>query len=264
MQKLLQSQENCEEFLKGYADYTRNFLKEQNQQIIDIASDISKTFNALKDKITNTPVVLEKSRYSLELLEEPKGETVMKGITLRNDGRYMIRKTINGVAIVKYAHTKEEARQIYIDIKRGKIKPKKKEKSEVTNNKNITINDYSKKWLETYKKPFLQPKNYSSVKCFIARFTKELGEKRIKEITTEEIQLFFNKLTKGITKEKIYIYVNSLFQTACDTGVINRNPAKTIIKDKNVKCKSDMYVYDEQVKIINAIKGSDIEHEIMT
>lgn len=264
MQKLLQKQENSELILKGYLDCTQNLLKEQNQQIIDIASNISRTFSILNDKITNKQIMSESCQYSSTLLIEEKGETVMKGITKRSDGRYMIRKTIHGMQITKYAHTREEARQIYVDMKRGKIKPKKREASKVVSNKFITVDEYANKWLETYKKPFLQPKNYSSVKCFIARFTKELGDRRLKEVTTEEIQIFFNNQPRGITKEKIYIYVNSLFQTACDTGVINRNPAKSVIKDKKVKCKSDMYRFDEQEKIINAITGTDIEHEVMT
>lgn len=263
MQKLLQREENREQFIRGYADYLGKTLKEQNQQIIDIANNIQETFSVLKNKMLNAPTVLESSQQSLELLIEDKGETVMKGITKRKDGRYMIRKTVNGVLIVKYAHTKEEARQIYVDIKRGKIKPKKKTTTQVAN-KYTTVLDYSIKWLEIYKKPFLQPKNYSAVKSFIGRFTRELGDRKLKDLSTEEIQLFLNTLERGRFKEKVCTYVNSMLQQACDTGIINRNPFKSVVKDKKVKCKSDMYVYEDQVKIINKITGTDIEHEIIT
>ena len=265
MKKLLQKEENKEQFLRGYADYLGKTLKEQHQQIIDIATQVSKTFSALQDKILNGPIVLEYGQYSSNLLiQNKKEETEMKGISKRKDGRYIIRKQLNGILITKYARTLEEARKIYVDIKRGKIKPKKKEKTQTIDNRYINIKDYSIKWLETYKKPFLKPKNYSSAKSFINRFAKELGKRRLKEITTEEIQIFFNNIERSITKQKIYIYVNAMFQTACDTGLISRNPVKSVVKDKKVKCKSDMYVYDEQVKIINKITGSDIEHEILT
>lgn len=263
MKKLLQQEENKEQFMRGYADYLGKTLKEQNQQIIDIANNIQETFSVLKNKMLSGSIVSESSCYSSELSIEEKGETVMKGITKRKDGRYMIRKTVNGVPIVKYAHTKEEARQIYVDIKRGKIKPKKKTTTQVSN-KFVTVSDYATRWLETYKKPFLKPKNYSAVKSFIGRFTKELGDRRLRDLTTEEIQMFLNTLERGRFKEKVCTYVNSMLQQACDTSVIKNNPFKAVVKDKKVKCKSDMYLYDDQVKIINKITGTDIEHEIIT
>lgn len=265
MQKLLQSQENCEEFLKGYADYTRNFLKEQNQQIIDIASDISKTFNILKNNLTNEKqqIVLEQKQYPSKLLIEEQGVTDMKGITMRSDGRYMIRKIINGVSIVKYAHTKEEARQIYVDIKRGKIKPKKKQSS-YQPTKKVKLDEYSTYWLETYKRPFVNDKTYSDIKNFIIRFTKGFNNEYLKDISTELVQKFFNNLPRSRTKERIFIYVNSMFQQACDTGLLIKNPCKAVVKDKKVKCKNYMFSFDEQKAILSALKGSDIEHEVMT
>lgn len=263
MEKLLQQEKDREQFMKGYADYLGKTLKEQNQQIIDIASNIQETFSVLKNKILNAPIMLESSQYSSELLNEEKGETVMKGITKRKDGRYMIRKTVNGVPIVKYAHTKEEARQIYVDIKRGKIKPKKKQKvGEPT--KYIRVGEYADYWLETYKKPFIKLAGYRDIKSFINRFSKEYGNEFMRDIKTEHLQEFFNSMERSRTKEKIVMYICAMFEKAYDTNVILRNPCKNVIKDKKVKCKHIAFVFAEQQKIVKAVKGTDIEHEVIT
>ena len=47
-----------------------------------------------------------------------QGELNMKGITLRKDGRYIIRRTINHKTFTKYARTLKEAQKIYTKLKR--------------------------------------------------------------------------------------------------------------------------------------------------
>ncbi|MGN1208433.1 MAG: tyrosine-type recombinase/integrase, partial [Christensenellales bacterium] len=62
--------------------------------------------------------------------------------------------------------------------------------------------------------------------------------------------------------EKIQIHLNAILQKAEDVSLIKKNPFKAVIKEKRTKYKRDSYKYDEQVTILNAIKGTKIEQEI--
>lgn len=191
-----------------------------------------------------------------------KGEN-MKGITKRTDGRYMIRKTIDGVKIVRYARTFADAKQILDELNKEQKKYKNEPKLYKPKKKTgPTLQEFAIKWLDTYKKPFVNAKSFSDIKSFTNRVLEKLGNKNIKELTTIEIQSYLNTLPKGRTKEKISMYFNSMLQKACDLNIIEKNPFNAVIRDKKVKCKNDAYTFDEQVKIIHAIKNTDIEHEI--
>lgn len=199
----------------------------------------------------------DKLRYQVSDFNQ-KGDNDMKNITKRSDGRYVIRKVINGTRVIKYARTKEDALQILQKIKKGKIKIVAKEKTN-----DYTLEEYSQIWLTKYKKPFISAKSYSAVKNFILRINKVLGQFKIKNLTTEQIQEFLNSLPRSRTKEKICSYFNALLQKACETNIISHNVFNAIVKDKKLKCKNDAYTYAEQVAILNAISGTDIEHEIL-
>ena len=200
-----------------------------------------------------------KLKYQVSNFEE-KGDTEkMKNVSLRNDGRYVIRKVINGTQVVKYARTKEEARKILQQIKKGKIKVENKKERVI----DYTLEEYSKLWLETYKKPFISAKSYSAVKNFIIRINKALGQIKLKDLTTKQVQEYLNTLPRSRTKEKLYSYFNALLQKAVDTNLTTSNVFKAIVKDKKVKCKNTAYTYAEQVAILTAVAGTDIEHEIL-
>ena len=232
LKTIINNQEKLELFFKGWKEFENNLLKNQSPQVIET-----------------------------EIAENNEGDN-MKGITIRKDGRYMIRKTINGNTITKYAKTKQEAMHILTLIKKGKIKiPKTKREKE---KKIYTIEEYSSFWLETYKKPFLNYKSFSAVKGFITRINKELGKLKLNELTTKQIQSFLNAIERSRAKEKICIYFKSMLQKAVDTGILKYNPFNAVIKDKKVICKNTAYNYAEQQVILNIIKDSDIEHEILT
>lgn len=181
----------------------------------------------------------------------------MKGITLRKDGRYMIRQTIYGKRITKYASTLAQAKQILKQFKQGKIKLPRREKES-----RITLSDYAEIWFEHYKKPFLNERSQRDVKNYVNKIVAELGQRKITNLTTLEIQTYLNNLPKTRTKEKICLYFNAILQKAYDTDIIKRNPFVAVIKDKKMKWKNNAFNYLEQEKILNAIKNTDIEHEI--
>lgn len=212
---------------KGYLDY-------QNDKLVNQSSNCSNIENKEIEK--------------------------MRNITKRKDGRYVIRKTINGVRISKYAKTKEEAREILQLFKKNKIKVNRTKKTA----KEFTLEEYSTMWLETYKKPFVNTKTYNEIKTYIVKIINALGKIKLKELKTQDIQTFLNRLPINRTKEKIGIYFKAILQKAVDTEVLRINVFNAVIKDKKIVCKNTAYTYAEQEQILKAIKGTDIEHEILT
>lgn len=190
-------------------------------------------------------------------IEVKEVEEDMKGITKRKDNRYMIRKTVNGIRITKYARTYTEAKEILRKIKNGKIKPKQKEIEQ-----NYKFEEYANYWLDTYKKPFLKERTYLDIKYLINHLIEKFGKMKISDLTTHDIQQFYNKMKQSRSKEKTFTYLNSILQKAFDTGIIDRNPFNAVVKDKKLKCKLNAYTFKEQETILDAIKGTDIEHEI--
>ena len=187
-----------------------------------------------------------------------KGEETMKNITKRKDNRYIIRKVINGKRVTKYAKTQTEAKNILRQlIKQTKI-------YQIEGPKNYTFEEYAQFWLDTYRKPFIKTKSYYEINMFIRRINTRFGKHTLNIITTNEIQDYFNSMPRSRVKEKIFTYFNSIMKKAVDTGIITRNPLNAVIKEKKVKCKNNAYVYAEQIKILEAIKGTDIEHEVIT
>ena len=184
----------------------------------------------------------------------------MKGITKRKDGRYMIRKVINGNMILKYARTKQEAIDIYRKIKKGKIKYKKPKKQSTV--KTYTFDKWIDEWMELYKKPFLSPKSYNDIKCYIKMMQNEFRDVKLKDMNTNQIQMYLNTIPRSRKKDRITLYLNASLQKATDIGIIKRNPFNAVQKDKKSNNRNTAYTYDEQVKILNAVKNTDIELEI--
>lgn len=187
--------------------------------------------------------------YSSNIEEED-----MKGITKRKDGRYVIRKTFNHKTVVKYARTIKEAQKIYIQLKRLSQKGEEK--------KIYTLKSWSNEWMEKFKKPFVAERTYNDIIIVINNILKGYGNSKLSNITTEKIQNYLNKLKKSRTKEKIQVYFNAILQKAEDLELIHKNPFKGVIKEKKGKYKNRSFTYDEQYKILNIIKNTEIEKEI--
>lgn len=180
----------------------------------------------------------------------------MKNITKRDDGRYMIRKVIDGQRITLYANTQAEAREKLQNIKKRKIQTKRNTKP--------TLQEYSEQWYEIYKEPFVKHSTKLEINRILNVINNKLGDIRINKLTTQTIQVYLNKMTKNRTKEKVCTYLNAVLQKATDTNIINTNPFNAVILDKKIKSKRNALSYDEQEKLLKAIKNTNIEHEIMT
>lgn len=179
----------------------------------------------------------------------------MKNITKRDDGRYMIRKVIDGQRITLYANTQAEAREKLQNIKKRKVKTKQQKP---------TLQEYTDFWYKTYKEPFISKQTKIEVKSSLKKINENIGSIRLNKLTTQNIQNYLNTLQKSRTKERICTYLNAVLQKATDTNVIPKNIFSGITKEKKLVCKRNSLTYAEQVKLLEEMKKSNIEHELMT
>ena len=180
----------------------------------------------------------------------------LKNITLRKDGRYMINYQFNGNRLYGYAKTAKQATE--------KLKQLKKKALTYSKQKtNYLFSEWNNFWLETYKKPFMQLKNYNDLKFLINEINQNLGNIYLNKLTPIQIQEFYNTYKQSRKKEKIILYINASLQKALDNNLININPAKAVVKDKKLKFNKGPFTIDEQEQILQAIKGTDIECYIL-
>lgn len=181
-------------------------------------------------------------------------DDMAKNIYKRKDGRYMVNVQRNGVRKFKYANTKKQADIILKELRKINFQKQKK---------TYTLQEWSEYWLQTYKAPFMQQKNYNDLKYLVDEINKSLGSYNLNKISTMIVQEFYNKYPTSRKKEKIILYLNAILQKAVDTDIITRNPVKNVVKDKKLKFNKPPFSTDEQEKILEAIKGTDIECYIM-
>lgn len=176
----------------------------------------------------------------------------MKNITKRKDGRFMAHLQINGNRVYAYGRTQKQA----IDkLKKLRKKALNYEKQSIKYN----FEQWSNYWLKNYKEPFLKNQNYNSIVQLFKEINKNIGEIDLKKLQTNTIQIFYNKYEKSRKKEKIILYINACLQKAVDIGIININPCRAVVKDKKIKYNEQPFTIEEQEKIINSIKDTDIE-----
>ena len=226
-----------------------------------------KDFRVLVESITKQNQLMElfykgwtdftnnKLKYSANVQDTSKKGEVMKNISKRNDNRYIIRKVINGRRICRYAKTLKKAKEALKQIE--KVSQLNLPSSQ------WKFGQFTEHWFEVYRKPFVTTRSAYEIKRSMNKILLVFKDKYLVDITTSEIQMFLNNMPKSRTKEKTENYFNAILQKAVDLQLLNRNPFNLVIREKKLKTKNDAFNFDEQIKIMNIIKGTDIEHEIM-
>lgn len=208
-------------------------------------------FESETEKHTEQNSAQQNSFIIPNLIEQGDDET-MKNIIKRTDGRYMAHIQVNGNRVYAYGRTKNQAIEKLKKLKKDIISYQK-------TNQNYTLESWSKYWLETYKKPFIQYKNYRDIEFLINEINQKLGKIYIKKLKSSEIQEFYNTYPKSRKKEKIILYLQACLQKAYETGVIQTNPCNAVVKDRKLKFDKKPFSVEEQEQIIEAVKNTDIE-----
>lgn len=181
----------------------------------------------------------------------------MPGITLRADGRYMVRKMVDGIRKNIYTKTKTEAQKILKNLQKNIIKV---EKPPIVI---YTIKKWFEEWLEIYKRKFVSETSFKQIRQAVDKIKKEFGNVLLDKLDAIKVQSYLNNLNHSRTKEKLILYFNAGMQKAVDLNKISYNPLKAIVKEPKLKKKQFAYTFNEQEKILSGLKNSNCQEEIL-
>lgn len=161
-------------------------------------------------------------------LADPRGKELKqqlpKGITQRKDGLFMWRFQYEGEKYTGYARKLSEAKKALND-RRYEVEHGLYIKEDA-----ITLDDWFKIWIETYKKPFIKEGTlYSYTGTYKKHISPIFGRRKIKAIRPEQIQKYLNDLVSvdGLNSgslDVIYKVFSSSMKKAYKLGMIAKNP----------------------------------------
>ena len=184
----------------------------------------------------------------------------MKNIRKRVDGRWEVRKMVNGQKFDKIVRTYKEALQVYYQITKS---IKKIKNLEIAPSNKVKLYEYSKHWAETYKKNFVKPNSYIGIISAVESIKNSMIDIPVNLIDSLILQKYINSLAYTRQNEIKLTYLNAIFKRLVKDRLIKFNPMEDTVKRKKIKTVRKPFVYDEQVAIMNAISGSDIENYIL-
>ena len=183
----------------------------------------------------------------------------MKNIQYRiSDKRYIGRKQIAGKIITVYAKTQkdcaEKLKEVILKfLSSGTTK---------TKSKSITFINYWSKWFEENKKPFVTKDTAEQIERVKHR-VESIHNLPLKSITKDILIKLLNTFEEGRAKERIILYLKACFKTAWLDGTIKSNPfANIVVKPRELKRKKP-FTYDQQLKILERLKGEEIRPIIL-
>ena len=182
-------------------------------------------------------------------------------ISKRPDGTYWARITLG-----KDENGKQKRKAFY-----GKTRKEVQEKltaalNDINNDTYIepskmTVAQWMDIWLYEYKKRSLKHQSYVSLKIAITNCViPELGQCKLKELRTDTVQRFINKLSdRGLSLSYIKKSHNSLnmaFKKAVQNGMVSRNIITDVQLPKEVKKPVRVFTPDEQRKFIEVASNA--------
>lgn len=120
----------------------------------------------------------------------------------------------------------------------------------------ITVEDYVKSYLITYKQHALKPASYARDYRTYRNYIKEyLGHYQLKQLTSNIIQVelinkMCNKKYSYSTIHKAYVLLNESLNKALDENKISNNPCKAVIQPAKTTSSTDIkFLDDEEITI---------------
>lgn len=120
--------------------------------------------------------------------------------------------------------------------------------------KKQTVETVMRNWLETVKKPTLKPSSYDRVENSLQnQIFPNIGSKKIKSLSTDDIQLLINKINDELsfsTAKKAYNNLNNCLNLEVMKGRLNRNPVVGVVMPKQLHRNDIMYYTTENICLI--------------
>lgn len=181
----------------------------------------------------------------------------MPNIRIRKDGRYEAR-IYKGRSYSVYSKNKTElSKKIKLLEKQIKEKP-------IETKKEYTLNEWSKEWMETYKKPFVSQSTFYNINLyFTTHILPTLGKYKIDKISAIDIQKFFNNIKKSRTKEFLILYLKACLKSAYENELITKDPTRALKQEKKIRNKRDSFSINEQSIILKECKQEKEYYQII-
>ncbi len=187
---------------------------------------------------------------------DKNGKQLPKGITLRNDGRYMGRFTYQGETYTLYDRDlktlKKKLNDLQYEVEHGVF----------AKEENITIESWFNTWINEYKMNSVKQGTIVSYKdCFNYYILPTLGKKKLKDLRPEQIQKLYNELVKKeyskATIELVSIIINSMYKQAYKNGIVQKNPVEmTTLPREKKKIERRVLSLNEQNLFLQYAEGS--------
>lgn len=161
------------------------------------------------------------------------GTRLAKGISVRKDGRYQARYTLNGKRYTIYGKTQKEVerklRDAQYEIDHGiYAKPDR-----------ITVDEWYRTWIKEYRENMVRDSTLNSYKHYYRHIGDAIGKMKLQAVRPEHIQRILNKMREeGYSAGyigKIRALMNLFFSQAYRNGVIVTNPVGQTILPKGEK-----------------------------
>ncbi len=239
----------------------RTIHKRQALAIIAYLDATNDSYKINQNKITvingEDTSQLKKSKVSIS---KPKGDIEMRNITYRpKEKRYIGRKQILNKIITVYAKTQAECLQ-KLNAEVRKIKFNFQQNS---NQSKFTVIQYWDKWYRENKEPFIAESTKEDYEIVRRKIT-PIHHIPLTQLTKDILLSFFATLEENRTKEKMILFLSTMMKTALAEGKIKLNPFATIVVKTKKRKPKPPFNYDEQVKIIENLKGKVFEPIILT
>lgn len=170
--------------------------------------------------------------------KNPRREKGAGSITLRKNGTYMGRITLNGTVKTVYGKSEAEVKKKLIECRNSIIRGENVVRK-------VKVNDHIEEWLKTYKLPVLKPSSYDRLERTYTHHIKNsiVGRGQMGSINTKDLQNLINMKSQALSfssLKKVYELLNSCFQSALIAHDITFNPMDGVIlpKQSNMPIKT--------------------------
>lgn len=117
-----------------------------------------------------------------------------------------------------------------------------------------TVAEWSKKWLEIYKKDKVQYNTYSNYKMYVEKhIIPALGHLKLEQVRPAHIEQFFlmKKQLSNSAQHHINIALKNIFETAIENRLCVSNPVSALKVPRKQEKEIDVFSKDEIENIIN-------------
>ncbi len=113
----------------------------------------------------------------------------------------------------------------------------------------MTLKEWVKHWLDTYKKPSLRPTTFNTYQTLLkVHITANLGDKKLQEVTTDDLQrLIVDMKSSPRTKKDIFSILKSCLAKAIEKNYIKKNPVNGIELPKVEKKERAVLSIEESI-----------------